>query len=194
MRTVYLPFNDTLKRKVAVNPGKLAVVDVQLFNNPWGSSGPGKKLIIRPNGTGDYADLISSGCTSNWQCVDEEISDDDVSFIENSFNDWIIDTYGADNPAGSGTIDSLVVFMRVRNNGSSQQARTALLVDGSEFYGTNQNLDGVTSYTDYSTTYINNPDILAAWTWTELNNIQIGVSLIGPARCTQVWAEVFYTN
>ena len=194
LRIIFTPNVDTLFRYLTVYPRHKSSKTYKFASSYFTVAGGGGEgiVIIRPNGTGDYSVLNSSGCASNWQCVDEASSDDDGTYVENIFNYWIIDTYAAEDPVGTGTIDSLVVYMRVRNNGSNQQARTALLVDGTEFYGTNQNLDGVTSYTDYSTTYINNPAIPAAWTWSELNNIQIGVSMRNPARCTQVWAEIYY--
>ncbi|MCH9024653.1 MAG: hypothetical protein IH931_04895, partial [candidate division Zixibacteria bacterium] len=191
LRTVYLPDNDTLRRKVAVNPGELALVDVQLFSNPWGSTGSVTKVIIRPDGVGDYTQHTSNGCSSNWQCVNDVTSDDDASHVIIGSGPWAQDSYQAEDPIGSGTIDSVVIFILVRSTGPGQLARTTLVVNGNLYLGGNINLNSSPTYTVFSTAYATNPDTSSPWTWAELNDIQIGVGLKDQARCTQVWAEIF---
>jgi prepilin-type N-terminal cleavage/methylation domain-containing protein len=191
LRTVYLPDNDTLRRKVAVNPGELATVDVQLFSNPWGSSGPINKVIIRPDGVGDYTEHITSGCTGNWQCVNDVTSDDDGSYVIIGSGPWATESYQAEDPIGSGTIDSVVIFILVRSTGPGQLARTTLVVNANLYLGGNINLNSSPTYTVFSTAYATNPDTSSPWTWAELNDIQIGVGLKDQARCSQVWAEIY---
>ena len=33
-----------------------------------------------------------------------------------------------------------------------------------------------------------------AWTWSEIDAMEIGVYIRRSARCTQAWVEVFYTD
>ncbi len=191
LRTVYLPDNDTLRRKIAVNPGELALVDVQLFNNPWGSTGSSSKIIIRPDGVGDYTQHTSNGCSSNWECVNDVTSDDDASHVIIASGPWAQDSYQAEDPIGSGAIDSIVIYILVRSTGPGQLARTVLVVNSNLYTGGNINLNAYTTYTVFSTAYTTNPDTSSPWTWAELNDIQIGVGLKDQARCSQVWAEIF---
>ena len=193
LRTVYLPDNDTLRRKIAVNPGELALVDVQLFSNPWGSGGGAGSgtVIIRPDGVGDYTQHTSNGCSSNWQCVNDVTSDGDGSYVIIGSGPWAQDAYQAEDPVGSGAIDSIVIYILVRSTGPGQLARTVLIVNGNLYTGGNVNLNAYTTYTVFSTAYATNPDTSSPWTWAELNDIQIGVGLKDQARCTQVWAEIF---
>lgn len=131
-----------------------------------------------------------------WQCVAEEDTDDDATYICGSDNSYRRDAYALENPStGSGTIDSVVVSVRCRGTGGGQRIRTLLAIGGSaEYYGSPVNLSSTSYYDVYSTTYAANPATSSAWTWSDINNLQAGVSIRRPARCTQVWVNVFYTE
>lgn len=199
LQVVYLPTNDTLRRKVNVDPGQNYYAEVYLFADVWaaagsgggGGGGSGLLEILRPMGVGSMTNLISTGCSSNWECVDDVTPDDAGTFLKGSGNSWLKDTYETQNSSVStGTIDSVVIYVRCKG-GVPQMNRTALITNGNLYEGSD--ITPTTSYTDYSTTYNINPNTLSAWTWTEIDAMEIGVSLKGPARCTQVWAEVHYT-
>ncbi len=198
LKVIYLPSNDTLTRKVVVNPGGLVNADVSLFEALWQATGGGSNnfnmVIIRPNGPGNSAAHNNSGCPSNWQCVDEVSSDADATYIQSPGSGWSDDLYTADDPAVTGTINHIIIYIRIRNTAENdQRARTAIRIGGSTRYGTNFDLDGVSSYAVYSRSYTTNPVSGVAWTWTDINNLQIGIRSRRQARCTQVWAEVYYT-
>jgi len=195
LKVIYTPQNDTLTRKVIVNPGELAAIDVNLFRAVWGSipAALTGRLIIRPNGTGTYSELTGSGCAANWQCVDEVISDGDATYVASTLGPWSTDTYELENTSVTGTIDSIVVFVRLRNTGSGQIARTSIVVNGNLYSGGNTNLNPYSTYTVISATYITNPQSAIAWTWTDINNLQAGIGIKDPSRCTQVWVEIYYT-
>jgi len=85
-------------------------------------------------------------------------------------------------------------------------AKMALYTDGQVVkYGTNNTLS--TSYVLKSYEWITNPWTGNAWTWDELNALEIGISMYGDwytdppfntvyhyatAYCTQIYAEVTY--
>lgn len=198
LKVIYTPQNDTLTRKLTVNPGEIATVNVSLFRTIWASTGGGGggsgtplSAIIRPNGPGSFSSL-NDVCSANWQCVDEGSSDDDATYVYGTGGGWSYDRYEADNLSLSGTIDSLIIFMHVRDAGSSHHARTSIRTNGNYYDGISILLNGILSYATFSTTYVTNPATSVAWTWTEINDLEIGVGLNGTPRCTQVWAQVFY--
>ena len=166
-------------------------------------------LILRPNAAGAINENDNSGGSShsnNWQYVDDTGSGDDSStYVQgNSDNGWQVDTYNVPDQALSGTISNVVVYIRCQksdNDLTSVSARTAIrLGSGSIEYGTIRDL--TTSWTLLpAESYPNKPSTLGggSWTWTDINNLQIGVSLRSQynygwtrARCTQVWVEVTY--
>ena len=155
-----------------------------------GGAGSGT-VISRPEGGGNYTQHASSGCSSNWQCVNDVTSDGDGSYVIIGSGPWAQDAYQAEDPIGSGAIDSIVIYILVRSTGPGQLARTVLVVNSNLYTGGNTNLNAYTTYTVFSTAYATNPDTSSPWTWAELNDIQIGVGLKDQARCSQVWAEIF---
>lgn len=195
LKVIYTPQNDTLTRKIVVNPGELAAIDVNLFRAVWGTipAAITGRLIIRPNAPGLYSEITSSGCAANWQCVDEIISDGDATYVESILGPWSKDAYELENTSVTGTIDSISVFVRVRNTGSGQIANTAIVVNGNLYTGGNINLNAYPTYTVFSTTYITNPQTATAWIWIDINNLQAGIGIKDPGRCTQVWVEIYYT-
>ena len=200
---IYLPGDDTLKRFVSVLPKSRPYTEYRLSENVWfdttsGSSGGGSAVVtIRPNGNGPSSDNASSGCGSNWQCVDEVSSDGDASFVNGGvYYTWTTDVYAATNPSVSGTIDSLKIFVLVRDvpgDPGDRHFRTAVRTAGTNYFSSIFDVAGVTSYTTYSTTYINNPNTSSPWSWAEINAIHIGISIYDDdVRCTQVWADIYY--
>jgi hypothetical protein len=185
-----------LTRKVVVNPGELTNVNVSLFRTVWATTGTGggtlpQSAIIRPNASGSTTNL-NDVCSANWQCVDEISSDDDATYVAGTSGNWRYDRYNAENLSLSGTIDSVKIFIHVRNTGNGQQARTTIRTGGTNYNGNSNNLNGVSTYTTYSTNYALNPNSGNAWSWAEINSLQIGVGLHGTPRCTQVWAVIYY--
>jgi hypothetical protein len=160
---------------------------------------------LRPMGGGYYTGLGRSGSGgSNWDRVDEAVSDEDLTYVwGTSASNWNIDTYDTENSGDLGTINNVTVYSRCRryiagSSSDSSYSRTALRIGGSDYYGDTNNMGN--SYTNYWTTYATKPGG-GAWTWTDINNMQCGVSLYSAdtsggsqsnARCTQVWVEVTY--
>lgn len=160
-------------------------------------------VILRPNAGGSTTQLSRNTGSSNWACVDEVTSDGDTTYVmDPDSGNWDTDTYGTENSADLGTISSVTVYSKCKRHdagsSSASYSRTALRVDGTIYSGDSNDMG--TSYTDYSTTYETNPGG-GSWTWTDINNLQCGVSLYSGdtsggsqshARCTQVWVEVTY--
>lgn len=163
-------------------------------------------VVLSPSGAGHQTNLSQSGAASNWQAA--ETDDIDISYVYTTEAGYNADFYNLTDVALTGTINSVTVYIKARsvdNDGTQQAGRTVIRTDGATFVGSNQTL--TTSYTDYSTIYALNPFTVAAWTWSQVNALQAGVSLRRSgrtgsgrdqqdieSRATQVWVVVDYTS
>ena len=147
-------------------------------------------------GSGSMANLVSSGCSSNYQCVDEVTADESTSYVGRWANSYRTDVYTLEDPASpTGTISSVAVYNRVLKTKNNGNVMPTLYTGSTEYNGTAQSLTG--SYADYSRQWTVNPNTGVAWTWSDISGLEAGVRLRGqngtwPAYCTQVWIEVTY--
>jgi hypothetical protein len=153
-------------------------------------------VTLRPYGNTGTENLNSYGCGgSNWNCVDEESSDGNTTYIYRNSDGSAEDHYQLPNPPHTGTIDSVTIYINVAYSGTgSGNARTLIRTNGNEYTGSWNSLSS--TYNQYSTSYPNNPSG-GAWTWGQIDSLQAGVELrrnsgSGSARCTQVWVVVDY--
>ncbi len=187
--------NDTLTRKIYVNQNSSFHADIQFPKSLWcdttALAGGSGIETLRPNGTGSLS-ALTTNCANNWQCVDEAVSDDDGTYNSGSSNFWQYDLYAVENhTTGSGTIDSVKIFINAKLNFNNQRIRTYIRTNSTNYQGAQ--IKPSTIYTTYSTTYITNPQTSVAWTWTEIDAIEIGPQIRRAARVTQVWIEIYYT-
>jgi flagellin-like protein len=164
-------------------------------------------ITLRPNAAGTTTQLNAQGTgTANWDRVDEVTSDSATTYVRGTSNDgWQVDTYNIPDQTLSGTITNVriyIVALESIDRPSDTYGRTAIAIgSGSIEYGTQ--LDLTTTWDTYSTQYATKTGNLGsgAWTWTDINNLQIGVSLQSHlssgnnwryAQCTQVWVEITY--
>jgi hypothetical protein len=165
-------------------------------------------ITLRPNAAGSTTELNAQGTGSaNWDRVDEVTADESTTYVRGTGNDaWQVDTYNVPDQSLTGTITNVRIYIRALESvdrPSDTYGRTAIRIGaGSIQYGTQ--LDLTTSWADYYTNYATKTGNLGtgAWTWADINNLQIGVSLQSHmssgsnwryAECTQVWVEVTYT-
>jgi hypothetical protein len=164
---------------------------------PSGSSGT---ETLRPNASGTYTQCAGFGDSPNYRCVDDVTPDEDTTYVWPGVGGLRRDTYATeDSGVGTGTINSVTLYFRARLAGScpTHTASTQLLTHGTLYPGANVTLTG--SYADYSTVYTTNPNTGSAWTWTEVNDMEIGIGITGcsPGNepfVTQVWAVVDYSG
>ena len=83
------------------------------------------------------------------------------------------------------------IFINAKRNFNNQRIRTYIRTNSTNYQGAQ--IKPSTIYTTYSTTYITNPQTSVAWTWTEIDAIEIGPQIRRAARVTQVWIEIYYT-
>lgn len=203
LRIIFVPQVDTLFRYLTILPRNKSSQDYR-FAEAYFSSGSGGGCsgsgadTLRPIGTGSKTQLATNGCTSNWKCVDDITADDDNTYVKSSGTSYGTDTYQTGDPVDTScTITSVTVYIRARKFVKSAYAKVTLRTHGIEYMGSEETL--ISSFVEYSKQWTANPNTGAAWTWTEIKDMEIGVSLRStrtthPARCTQVWVVVEYSN
>lgn len=171
-------------------------------------------LTLRPYDNGENIDLWNIGDDANWKCVDDAgDGDGDSTYVRSSDSDDnpYVDVYKTENhTTESDTINDVTIYIKCRSTDSEAKGyvETVLKIPDTPSYYYGSQITASTSYTLYSTTYETNPYTGNAWTWTEIDGIQIGVwgksgeKYIGqfpygfwvyyPVRITQVYMIVDY--
>jgi len=155
--------------------------------------------ILRPNAAGDETSIPSQypNSTEHWDKVDEESADDATTYVYTGLTSYTRDLYNLSNPTGSGTVNSITIYFRIRGyTAQTVYAKPVQKSGGTVTEGGEQSsygLDWVTKNQVYTT----NPATSLPYTFEELASLQVGVALKGSAgashRCTQVYVEVDYT-
>jgi len=156
--------------------------------------------ILRPNAAGDETSIAlqepSSG--AHWDKVDEATPDENSTTVLTTSGTYARDLYNLPaHSVGSGTINSITIYFRISNTRSgvyayakpSQKSGTTV-TDGT------QQAQAGTSFGTKSQTYTVNPATGSAYTWDEIDALQIGLQLKTGGfygLCTQVYVVVDYT-
>ncbi|MFB0559415.1 MAG: hypothetical protein ACETVS_02655 [Dehalococcoidales bacterium] len=156
--------------------------------------------IFRPNAAGDETLILVQEPISgeHWDKVAEETPDGDSTYVGTDSNAWQEDLYNITNHStqtAAGPINYVEVYMvcRVTANATQTNAYIHIKTNGVEYNVAEATL--TTSWDTYSYLWDKNPQTGQAWTWDEIDALQIGVGLRRPdvdesALCTQVYAEV----
>jgi len=167
--------------------------------------------ILRPNAAGDETNISTQVPSSgeHWDKVDEEIADDNTTYVKNDQNAitneivWERDLYNLPAPSGSGTINCITVYARFLTDVSGEHAKIVIKTHG-VVYEAVKSLPSA-EWVNRSETWTTNPYTGEAWTWEEIDALQVGISLADKylgfpindydftTSCTQVYVEVDYT-
>jgi hypothetical protein len=188
--------------------------------------------IYRPSANGDVIELTPNGAATNWECVDEVIFNGNTDYV--SWNTQPApgdftkkDLYHIPNhTTETGTIKKITVVTksrcvyRVSIDGEYRQIPT-IKIGGNIYYGDYGILPLMNNWVTQAHTWTQNPATSAAWTWANIDDLQIGCTLQGvdtggeiqsclcsqvyviityeitivpELRTTQVYAEVHYTE
>ena len=171
------------------------------------STGPGTETL-RPDGAGDETGILErypDTGEENWEDVDDANGHDGDSTYVMRNAGWQYDLYSTANyTTGAGDINYVKVYLVARATGvpNREGAHVHIKTNGVAHDGP---LEWLTqSYATYSYQWDNNPETTQAWTWDEIDALQIGLGLRGSrtsgpgagrySRCTQVYVEVNYTT
>jgi hypothetical protein len=158
--------------------------------------------ILRPNGTGDVTNITSQypASTSHWDKVDEASADDLTTYVYTTDASRLYDLYTLSNHVGSGPINSVKIYHRIGGDGSpGANFRPVIKTEGSIYYG-GWHSPGTSSFITYSDTWLTNPYTSSAWTWEQIDALQVGSEVYRSqsgsyeGRCTQIYIEVDYTS
>jgi hypothetical protein len=157
---------------------------------------------LRPSASGSHSNTSRSPFFySRYRCVDEAVADGDATYVYESGGGSALDTYNIDNRSeGSGVISSVTVYAQARAYSAgacdNMSLQLAILTHSTTYYGSEITLIGNAGWDLYSESWATNPNTNEAWTWSEIDDLQIGVNLYdngsGEAQCTQVYAKVTY--
>ena len=164
---------------------------------------------LRPDAAGDETSITSQYPTSgeHWDKVDEVVADEAATRVNMTGASYLRDLYNlpalSSGSQSATTIVSVVIYFRICPGGAvagvsyatPSQKSGITVTDGTEIDvgdGADPN-----DYVTHSQTYTTNPATGVAYTWDEINALQIGVKIKnsnGYIYCTQVYAEVTYLN
>jgi len=158
--------------------------------------------ILSPNAAGDetneyYSQYPTGG--AHWDKVDEVSPDDAATYLYTDISSFGAEVYNLPaHSVGSGTINYIKVYVRCKSdvlNYYKGYYRIYIKTNGTLVYTPDAVL--ATTYTTYSKQWSTNPVTGLAWTWAEIDALQIGESFaVSPywaghyAYCTQVYVEV----
>ena len=155
---------------------------------------------LRPNAAGDLTQITyqfpASG--AHWDKVDEEVADDNTTRVYIDGTESVLtDIYHLPAHSGSGPITSVVIYVRAGAEAFAEgKLRIMHKTHGTLYQSGEASL--TSSWTTFSTTLTNNPYTSSAWTWAEVDALQIGAKIRDALEwyevgVTQVYVEVNYT-
>jgi hypothetical protein len=153
---------------------------------------------VRPDGGGDENTWSSGGYLD----VNDQ---NDATYLQSGIGSWEEALFSTnDHTTGSGIINWVRVYIRhqylYNSDGTYPAVRTSIKSGTTESDGTA--IACGASWSDAYTEYPTNPDTGSAWTWAEIDSIQIGVDGYGYdkpgpndgyAQVSEVWLVVNYT-
>jgi len=145
----------------------------------------------RPNAAGS-----SAGCSpsagENYACSGDN---NDATYVYRISAAYQIDLYNIPNhTTETGIIKSLTIYIRVQTVAGTGYATTYMRTGSTNYPGDEKTITSTSP--DNTQVYVLNPKTTAAWTWDDIDNLEIGVSLKGDGtnqiRSKEVWAIISY--
>jgi len=184
--------------------GDIATVELAPNQPDWESVIPTTEVAVetlRPDAAGDNTNIPEQYPASgeHWDKVAEAEADDFSTYVSTVQTSYAMDLYNiADSSIGTGTIHKLTVYFCISGDdgGGVGYAKALVKTYGTVYPGSEETQTGKT-FDIRSYEWTTNPDTGVAWTWDEINALQIGIELksgsdFTNAYCTQVYAEISY--
>jgi hypothetical protein len=154
---------------------------------------------LRPNGVGDETNIANvTGASTHWGAVSDS---NDTSYVSTKSTSYQRDLYQLADVASNlypCPIISVTVYFRITNTGGTTNAKPAFKIGGVVYNGTEQTYSGA-SFVNKTQTYTTSPASGAEWSWSEIDSMQVGISLnitylapLDEAKCADVWIVVSY--
>ena len=170
-------------------------VDNHAIDGSGNAIGPGQVQSLYPDGAGDLAEMTRGGADSgaNWSQCDEATQNSDTDYVGNSASAKR-DCYTFQNRSISGTPRAVQVTTTVKFTSGTPTFKNFLRIGG-------VNHDGATTHTAtlgykcYVEVWNTNPATGLAWTDSDINSLQAGISAIDAnLRMTQCVVEVWVST
>jgi hypothetical protein len=117
--------------------------------------------VLRPSAIGALTNLTPFGYTDNYECVNEEISDDDYSYVSSDVSSSVSDLYALPNVTFIGTVENLRVTVDAKshllNQSTSGIYKIIISDDGGANIYTSSDIELLTSYANYYYVWNVNP-------------------------------------
>jgi len=155
-------------------------------------------LTLRPNGQGNYNTLSASPAVSEYLNIDEDTADDDTTYVFSDTSDEKSSYTFPNHTTESGTINNITVYFRAREYYLDDTGHITAFVriSSTDYFGDEETL--TSDYVNNNYEWTQNPNTTSAWTWNDVDNLEVGLRLDGEhstkqGRCTQLYAVVNYT-
>ncbi len=155
-------------------------------------------VTLYPNSAGDSTQLTPITAPTNWECVDEAVTDDNTTYVRNSTTSYLKDLYNLTTSGLGGAtsvITAVTLYFRISGiEGDTAYAKPVLKLGGTESIGTEVSQAGAT-YNTFSQSFSRPGG--GSWSLSDFASLQAGVLLkatIAQARCTQVYVVITYTT
>jgi hypothetical protein len=196
--TTVSPAETTTYTITATGPGGTATDSVTVTVTPTPTP---QTITLRPHATGDHTGISyqSPATGAHYDKVDEVTADGTTYvYTYNSVEEY--DLYGIpDHTTENGTINYVKLFYRVCVSTQCYgYFKPTIKTGGTVYYGT-QTIRTTIGWITYNYTWTANPQTGVAWTWDDIDALQIGIAMrvlggyYDTAGCTQVYVEVNYT-
>ena len=144
---------------------------------------------FRPNADGTYTE-----CSGDYTDIDEVVLDT---------NDVIYGLPGVktstfeipNHTTQTGKIEYIEVFAWSRSTSNVPTQKIDAYIGSTLYQGTETNL--TTSWVLYSKKWYTNPNTSARWTWTDIDNLEVGVTIseaTSQGECAQIYVEVVHST
>ena len=176
---------------------------VVLFSLPADVSASSEE-ILRPNAQGynfsGSISLVPGTGEEAWEDVDEVSPDGDTAYLWNSGKTtYRTGWFALPAHSASGTITNVTVKAVVGAQEAPSQAslKLGVYIGSTEYLGSAKTV--AQSYVEYTESWTTNLNTSSTWTWTDIDNLEIGFSIRGVSpdlyrrtKVTQIWVVVDY--
>jgi hypothetical protein len=131
---------------------------------------------FRPDGDGSSLDWTPNGAANRWDCVDEQETDDDSTYLS-SGTVGHVNLSTLDDPSSEETIEAVLLTHRSRKDDvGTRTMRGILRSGGSNYAGDTVSL--TTSYRDVLSLWEENPATSAPWSPAEVASLEAGLEVV----------------
>ena len=162
---------------------------------------------LRPDSDVTIALITFGAGVGNYGRVNETTADDTNGVFRSDSASTFSDIYGLPDPSLSGTISSVTVYARAWRTGHAYEsvqgiAQLGVFIGGTSYLSSSKSLAATAG--TVSQAWATNPNTSAAWTWANINDLRVVVSLSPglwndgknsgtlTTYASQVWVEVDY--